>query len=120
MAGARRRRRPAPGRAGGTARGARRRRRRLPGPQSHRRARRPMIDGAATLAEAIGAGAISSREAVEACLAAIESVNGELNAVVQAVPGRARAEAIAADERLAAGDDVGPLHGVPITIKDCF
>jgi amidase len=79
-----------------------------------------MIDGAATLADAIGAGAISSREAVEACLAAIESVNGELNAVVQAVPGRARAEAIAADERLAAGDDVGPLHGVPITIKDCF
>ena len=79
-----------------------------------------MIDGAATLAEAIGAGAISSREAVEACLAAIESVNGELNAVVQAVPDRARAEAIAADERLAAGDDVGPLHGVPVTIKDCF
>ena len=79
-----------------------------------------MIDGAAVLAEAIAAGAISAAETVDACLAAIESVNGELNAVVQAVPDRARAEAIAADERLAAGDDVGPLHGVPVTIKDCF
>lgn len=79
-----------------------------------------MIDGAASLARRIRAGDLSARDAVDTCLAAIDAVNGELNAVVQLVPERARAEAQAADERQAAGEDLGPLHGVPVTIKDCF
>jgi Asp-tRNA(Asn)/Glu-tRNA(Gln) amidotransferase A subunit family amidase len=79
-----------------------------------------MIDGAASLARRIRAGDLSARDAVDTCLAAIDAVNGELNAVVQLVPERARAEAQAADERHAAGEDLGPLHGVPVTIKDCF
>ena len=92
-------------------------RRRLPGPQPHRRL---VIDGAAALAAAIRDKRLSAREAVDATLAAIEAVNPRLNAVVQLVPDRARAEAAAADDRLAAGERVGPLHGVPVTIKDCF
>jgi amidase len=79
-----------------------------------------MIEGAAALAARIGAGELSARDAVDQCLAAIDAVNGELNAVVQLVPERARAEAAAADARQAAGEELGPLHGVPVTIKDCF
>jgi amidase len=79
-----------------------------------------VIDGAAALAGRIRNGDVSAREAVDACLDAIDRVNGELNAVVQIVAERARHEAAAADERQAAGVELGPLHGVPVTIKDCF
>ena len=79
-----------------------------------------MIEGAAALAGRIRAGDLSSRQAVDACLVAIDTVNGDLNAVVQLVAERARAEAAAADEWQAAGEELGPLHGVPVTIKDCF
>ena len=79
-----------------------------------------MIEGAAALAARIRAGDLSSRQAVDACLAAIDTVNGDLNAVVQLVAERACAEAAAADEWQAAGEELGPLHGVPVTIKDCF
>src|SRR3954451_5461196 len=78
------------------------------------------MEGAAALAARIRSGEVSGRDAVDACLAAIDSVNGKLNAVVQAVPERAHAEARAADEWQAAGQALGPLHGVPVTIKDCF
>jgi amidase len=79
-----------------------------------------VIEGAAVLAARIRAGELSARDAVDECLTAIDAVNPELNAVVQLVPERARAEATAADERHAAGQELGPLHGVPVTIKDCF
>jgi len=79
-----------------------------------------LIEGAAALAARIRAGDLSSRQAVDACLAAIDTVNGDLNAVVQLVAERACAEAAAADEWQAAGEELGPLHGVPVTIKDCF
>ena len=61
---------------------------------------------------------VSSLEVVEACLKQIESVNPKINAVVALCADRARAEAKAADERLARGEVLGPLHGVPFTIKD--
>ena len=79
-----------------------------------------MIDGAATLAARIRAGELSAQDAVEGCLDAIGRVNGALNAVVQLASERARSEAVAADERQASGAPLGPLHGVPVTIKDCF
>ena len=79
-----------------------------------------MIDGAAALAARITAGELSARDAVESCLDAIARVNGELNAVVQLAPERALSEAAAADKRQAAGETLGPLHGIPVTIKDCF
>jgi amidase len=69
------------------------------------------------LAEAIRTRRISSQEAVDACLARIESVNPRINAVV-GLTDDAREGARRADEVLAAGTLRGPLHGVPFTIKD--
>jgi amidase len=61
---------------------------------------------------------VTAVEAVAALLSRIEQVNGDLNAVVQLASRRARTEAEKADALLARGEVMGPLHGVPITIKD--
>ena len=61
---------------------------------------------------------VSATEVLEAHLARIDEVNPTLNAVVQLCADRARAEAAEADNALARGDELGPLHGVPITLKD--
>lgn len=71
-----------------------------------------------SLAQAIQAKEVSSLEVVDACLGRIEAVNPKLNAVVQLVSERARSEAKEADAALARGEVKGPLHGVPMTIKD--
>jgi amidase len=73
---------------------------------------------ATTLARAIRAKEVSSAEVVQAYLQRIEAVNPHLNAVVQLCADTARAEAKAADAALARGQIMGPLHGVPMTIKD--
>src|SRR5258708_35506625 len=75
---------------------------------------------ASELAARIRAGQLSAVEAVEAYIARIEAVNPKINAVVIKLYDAARAEARAADERRARGEPLGPLHGVPITIKDQF
>jgi fatty acid amide hydrolase len=72
------------------------------------------------LAARIASGEVSAREAVEMHIARIEQVNPALNAVVVKCYDEARAEAWAADERRARGEPLGPLHGVPITIKEAF
>lgn len=74
--------------------------------------------GAAELADAIRKRSISSREAVEAHLDRIDAVNGEVNAVTRTLSEEALAAADAADARLAAGAEVGALHGVPFTVKE--
>jgi amidase len=61
---------------------------------------------------------LSARELLDACLARIESVNPELNAVVTLVPELASEWAAEADARAAAGAELGPLHGLPIAHKD--
>ncbi|WP_022975764.1 amidase [Nevskia ramosa] len=73
---------------------------------------------ATKLAGLIRAGKVSASEAVEAYIARQLSVNDELNAVVMNSYARARKEAAAADKAGARGDWMGPLHGVPMTIKD--
>jgi amidase len=60
----------------------------------------------------------SATEALEAFLDRIDRYNPTLNAVVSANVHRARAAAAEADRALARGDAVGPLHGVPMTLKD--
>jgi amidase len=62
----------------------------------------------------------SSRELTEAVLARIEAVNPSLNAVVALRAEEALAEAAAADEAAARGRGLGPLHGLPVTVKDAF
>ena len=61
---------------------------------------------------------VSALEVVDAHLQRIEEVNPKLNAVVQLAADRARAEARGSDEAMAKGEVEGPLHGVPMTIKD--
>jgi amidase len=63
---------------------------------------------------------LSSRELTGRLLAWIEAANPELNAVVELRGDQAMLEAAAADEAAARGGDLGPLHGVPMTIKDSF
>ena len=70
--------------------------------------------GAAELARAIRAREISSREAVESCLARIEAVNPRINAIVDLMADEALR---AADKADAAPDKTGVLHGVPVTLK---
>jgi amidase len=73
---------------------------------------------AGELAKAIAAREVSSAEVVEAHLARIEAVNGQVNAVVRVLADAARAQAAEADRQVAAGGALGPLHGVPCTIKE--
>ncbi len=70
------------------------------------------------LAQAIRAREVSSREAVESALGRIEAVNRDLNAIRVVLAEEALAAADDADRRLAAGEEVGPLHGVPFTVKE--
>jgi amidase len=71
-------------------------------------------------AEAIAKRLLSARELLDAQLARIEAVNPAINAVVTLDADRARAAAGEADEATARGDAVGPLHGLPITLKDAY
>jgi amidase len=72
---------------------------------------------AVDLAHGIRTGLISSREAVQACLDRIAAVNPAINAVVDVLADSALAQARAADRAVAAGEALGPLHGVPVTVK---
>lgn len=80
----------------------------------------PLFMSVAKLAGLIQARKISSLEAVRLYLGRIEQVNPKLNAVVTLCRERALAEAAAADAALAAGRNVGALHGVPMTTADVF
>ena len=72
------------------------------------------------LAEAIRRREVSSRELLEHYLDRVDRLNPPLNAVVTLDADGARATADAADAALARGDVIGLLHGVPMTIKDCY
>ncbi len=74
--------------------------------------------GATELALAIRAGEVSSREVIDAHLTRIEQVNPAVNALRVTLADRARADADAADRRQAEGAPLGPLHGVPFTVKE--
>ena len=79
-----------------------------------------IYSSATELARAIVEKEVSSEEVVNAHLARIEEANPKLNAVVRLTADAARARAREADAALARGDTWGPLHGVPVTIKDAF
>lgn len=61
---------------------------------------------------------VSARELLDLHLDRIAERNPQLNAIVSLDEERAREGAAAADEALARGDEVGPLHGLPFAFKD--
>jgi aspartyl-tRNA(Asn)/glutamyl-tRNA(Gln) amidotransferase subunit A len=63
-------------------------------------------------------GSLTSAALTEACLARIARDNERLKAFILVTAETARAQAAAADRELAAGQDRGALHGIPIAIKD--
>jgi amidase len=75
---------------------------------------------ATDLARAIARGELSSREALDLYLARIEKHNPAVNAVIALRADEARREAEQADAALRKGGHRGPLHGVPMTVKESF
>src|SRR5438552_6227146 len=73
---------------------------------------------ATELAQRIARRQLSSAEVIDAHLARIDAVSPALNAVLRVRADEARAAAVLTDRRLASGETVGPLHGVPCTVKE--
>ncbi|HET7718871.1 MAG TPA: amidase, partial [Acidimicrobiales bacterium] len=78
----------------------------------------PQPGSIAAAAAGLRAGHVTSVELVEDALLAVEKFDGELNAVAHLMAESARREAAALDEEAVAGQWRGPLHGIPITVKD--
>ena len=87
-----------------------------------RRRRRINVIGASAtwMAKAIRSGRISSEEVVSAHIEQIGAMNPHLNAVVRTEGHKALIQARAADRHITRGAKLGPLHGVPFTVKDIF
>jgi amidase len=75
---------------------------------------------AAELVARLRTGELGSEELLDHFLGRIDKQNGTINAVVALDADRARQRAREADEATARGESWGPLHGLPITIKDSF
>ena len=76
--------------------------------------------GLADLSARLAARELSSAEAVSAALMRLDRLEGKLNAFITVLGEQARAEAKKSDDEIAHGQYRGPLHGVPVTIKDMF
>ena len=89
----------------------------FPGPAttSHR-----CYPDASALLAAFRNGETTAREALEACLERIAALNASVNAIVHLESASARRTADRRDLEMRAGKTVGPLHGVPVTVKECF
>jgi AtzE family amidohydrolase len=72
------------------------------------------------IAAAVRAGRVSAREVVAAALDRIARHNPQVNCFTTVRAEQARAEADALDRRRGAGEDIGPLGGVPVAVKDLF
>jgi aspartyl-tRNA(Asn)/glutamyl-tRNA(Gln) amidotransferase subunit A len=72
------------------------------------------------LSKLLAARELSSSETVKATLARLEHLDGKLNAFITVSGEQAIAEAKKADDEIARGRYRGPLHGVPVSIKDLF
>lgn len=81
--------------------------------------RRPLWQWSASeIVEATTSRSVSAGEVVKAVLQRLDETNGSLNAVTLRVDDEALARAAALDRVLVRGEEPGPLHGVPVTLKD--
>src|SRR5690606_6389372 len=78
----------------------------------------PPGDSALGIAAAVRSGTRSAVEVVEEHLTAIAARDGEIHAFNLVTADQARQAALAVDRRVAAGEDPGPLAGVPVALKD--
>jgi aspartyl-tRNA(Asn)/glutamyl-tRNA(Gln) amidotransferase subunit A len=76
------------------------------------------VTTALALAQQVRTGALSATELVERHLAAIDESDGAVHAFLTVLHDDARAHAAEIDNRIAAGEDLGPLAGVPVAVKD--
>lgn len=91
-----------------------------PVPKHTSRAENLVFSSAVDAAKAIRRGDVSSLELTELMFKRIDAINPRINAVVTLMREEALSRAKEADEARAKGKIFGPLHGVPITIKDAF
>ena len=75
---------------------------------------------ATELADLIRTGQVSPVDATEAYLSRIEQVDPSLMAYITVTAEQARADALRAEAEIAAGNYRGPLHGIPVAVKDQF
>jgi len=78
------------------------------------------FQSATAIARAIRDGEITARGALEHFLDRVDRLNAPINAVIHQVRSDARRRADTADAARAAGAPLGPLHGVPMTIKESY
>src|SRR5690349_10275996 len=78
----------------------------------------PALLSAQVMSEEIGAGRLSPVDIVEAALKRIEAADGKLHAFVEVYDLEARLAAEAAEKAIRSGHRIGPLHGIPIALKD--
>jgi amidase len=76
------------------------------------------FQSAVQLSSALRRGDVSAVEVVHACARHFEQVNGLVNAIVTPLFERAHKEAEGADRRRIRGETLGPLHGLPLALKD--
>ena len=78
------------------------------------------FQSATALAQLLRNGHLGARELLEHYLARIDRFNPALNAVIWQDRGAARTRADAADAARLRGEPIGPLHGLPMTIKESY
>jgi len=79
-----------------------------------------IFDSAHEILEKIKQGEVSSLEVLESFLDQVEKVNPKINAIVALDIERAKEKAKEADNKISLKSKLGPLHGLPMTIKDAF
>ena len=77
-----------------------------------------MITAITDIAPKVAAGKVTSEKLTENCLATIAELNPKLNAFIAVTADQALARARQADKEIAGGRSLGPLHGIPISLKD--
>ena len=77
----------------------------------------PEYATAAQIADGVRSGALSAADVIEEHLARVDAAEGDIHAFNLVLADQARERAAAIDAAVAAGDDVGPLAGVPVALK---